>query len=414
MSNEQVIVLGAGIQGVCVALAVSRLGYAVKLIDRAPDCMLRTSRRNEGKIHLGLVYANDPSMRTPLLMLEAALHFAPLIEEWTGNEIDWGALRSRPFTYAVLRHSLLHPDVLIERYVQIQQAFSERKRDRRLHYLGLRPKELWTHQPGELPNQILRNGDVVEAIPTAEVAINLIALREVLRRSLHRCPSISTFYRHTVDSVRRTAGGFEVATHTADGKESRLGASLVVNCLWTDRLRVDREFGIETDRRRVYRLKYGLWADLPAELNDLPSLTFVLGPFGDIVNDGLGKAYMSWYPSCMRGWSTDLSPPSEWEVAHSGVVPGQIASEIEQLSLEAFDALVPGLRQCRVRKLSGGTIFCWGRTDIEDPKSELHERHAAGISAHDGYYSIDTGKYTCAPLFAHRLAQELKSSIVTA
>jgi hypothetical protein len=54
-----------------------------------------------------------------------------------------------------------------------------------------------------------------------------------------------------------------------------------------------------------------------------------------------------------------------------------------------------------------GTIFAWGSTDIDDPKSDLHERRAIGVRAYDGYFSIDTGKLTCAPLFADQLAKQL-------
>ena len=61
---SSIAVLGAGIQGVCVALALEVAGHTVALIDQAEDCLLRTSLRNEGKIHLGFTYANDRSLRT--------------------------------------------------------------------------------------------------------------------------------------------------------------------------------------------------------------------------------------------------------------------------------------------------------------------------------------------------------------
>src|SRR5262245_14739617 len=36
---RQTIVLGAGLQGVCVALALRRAGHRVTLIDREPECL---------------------------------------------------------------------------------------------------------------------------------------------------------------------------------------------------------------------------------------------------------------------------------------------------------------------------------------------------------------------------------------
>ena len=58
-TSENVAVLGAGLQGACVALELARRGYRVLLIDQSSGCMQRASLASEGKIHLGLVYAND-------------------------------------------------------------------------------------------------------------------------------------------------------------------------------------------------------------------------------------------------------------------------------------------------------------------------------------------------------------------
>ena len=62
MSHKQVIVLGAGIQGACVALLLQKRGYRVTLVDKGTDCLQFASRVNEGKIQLGHVYANDSSL----------------------------------------------------------------------------------------------------------------------------------------------------------------------------------------------------------------------------------------------------------------------------------------------------------------------------------------------------------------
>jgi hypothetical protein len=65
------------------------------------------------------------------------------------------------------------------------------------------------------------------------------------------------------------------------------------------------------------------------------------------------------------------------------------------------------LRECRIDTIDAGITVSWRASDISDPRSELHERHAVGVHAHDGYFSIDTGKFTCAPLFAARLLDQL-------
>ena len=106
---KRAVVLGAGIQGACAALALAQENYRVTLVDRAPRALDRASLRNEGKIHLGFVYANDPSMRTSFLMLETALEFAGLVERFVGREIDWCKIKSSPFVYYVVHDSLGGP-----------------------------------------------------------------------------------------------------------------------------------------------------------------------------------------------------------------------------------------------------------------------------------------------------------------
>ena len=140
--NPTALVLGAGIQGVCAAFALRSRGYQVTLIDQEAAPMLRASGRNEAKIHLGLVYANDASFRTASLMLDAALAFAPLLDGWLdGEPIDWVGLTSRPFHYAVMRDSLLSTDELQLFYERVQHAYVERASEG--SYLGQRPARLW-------------------------------------------------------------------------------------------------------------------------------------------------------------------------------------------------------------------------------------------------------------------------------
>ena len=52
-----IAVLGAGLQGACIALELARRGHEVDLIDQDVQPLNRASLRNEGKIHLGFVYA---------------------------------------------------------------------------------------------------------------------------------------------------------------------------------------------------------------------------------------------------------------------------------------------------------------------------------------------------------------------
>jgi len=402
-----VVVLGAGIQGVCAALALRREGYGVTLVDQAADCMLRTSLINEGKIHLGHVYANDVTFRTSRLMLEAALQFAPLVERFVGHPVPWSALRSNPFTYVVADNSIVEPSALFSHYARLNQHHLDTRSRPDWHYLGARPDSLWSHAPVPAP---LNPRRAVAAVQTPEVSVDTCAFGVLLRAAL-AASGIETLYGHSVSQVSRTTAGFRTGgttdTDTAWSRESRV----VVNCLWAGRLAIDAQLGLLPPWRRTYRLKYRILVDLPPSLTALPSITIALGPFGDVVTYPRRRmAYISWYPACMRAWSADVVVPATWMDVTSGTIDRDTARTVIRDSLEAFDAIIPGMAGCTNPRVAAGVIFAWGQSDIDDPASQLHQRHAIGVHQQDRYFSIDTGKFTSAPLFADQLVRELQAS----
>ena len=95
--SKDVIVIGAGLTGSCVALELANQGFKVALLDQDSVPMNRASRRNEGKIHLGLIYAADPSLSTADLQLRGALSFPQLLKRWIGDKVHDLQL-STPFT----------------------------------------------------------------------------------------------------------------------------------------------------------------------------------------------------------------------------------------------------------------------------------------------------------------------------
>ena len=63
--------LGGGLQGACVALELATHGVPVDLFEGGDRCLTRASAQNEGKVHLGYVYANDHTLSTARTMVRA-------------------------------------------------------------------------------------------------------------------------------------------------------------------------------------------------------------------------------------------------------------------------------------------------------------------------------------------------------
>jgi hypothetical protein len=404
-------VLGGGIQGVSAALALAADGYDVTLVEQDLRLWQRASLRNEGKIHLGFVYAHDEGFRTPALMLRAALAFGPLLDRWLPAPLEWSAVTTRPFTYLVLDESMVSAEAIERAYHRLDAAYRDAMMTRggsRLHYLGQRPSRLWQPVAADDLEAGIARRRVRWAARTVETAVDLEALGARLCDAVRHRAGIEVACGRRVRDVSRTSYGFRVAGDRADGDSWRVDADLVINCLWSGRLALDAALGIAAPRPWVHRLKYRVLGWLPTPLRALPSITMALGRFGDIVVRDEGRVYLSWYPACLQGWDAALVTPPEWEGPCTGHVSQADASRVARATLEGLDTVLHGITATRVDMVDAGTIFCWGRTDIDDPGSELHERHRIGVAMHDGYVSIDTGKLTCAPLFAGRLVDILQ------
>ncbi len=64
-------------QGCAVALALAECGAKITIFDRNDALLTGVAVANEGKIHLGYMYAGDPSLATAKTMIRGALAFAP-------------------------------------------------------------------------------------------------------------------------------------------------------------------------------------------------------------------------------------------------------------------------------------------------------------------------------------------------
>ena len=400
----RVAVLGGGLQGACVALELARSGIPVDLYERSDRCVSQASAQNEGKIHLGYIYAKDRTLETARLMVRGALSFAPLIRRWIGSDIESVPV-SRPFYYAVHRDSLLGADD-VEGHLRACNAIArEMSNGNAIDYFGADYRKA--------PVRLKSRGDlfddaaIVAAFVTPEVAIDAAVLAGLVRDRLTAEPKIDCIVNANVLDVSIADPRVEVHFEIA-GERRREGYDHVVNALWDGRLAIDATLGIRPIRPWLFRTKYYLRSDSAASACALPSTTIVLGAFGDVVGYAGGNFYLSWYPAGMRHVSRELRPagwPRDLDRETARQIRGAIVSALSAIvpSLAALDRA--RLESCDIK---GGVIFAWGATDITDPSSELHARSDVGARSYGRYHSIDTGKLTLAPLFAKMMADRIR------
>ena len=128
-------VSGGGLQGCCIALSLAGRGVDVALFDRNDQLLSRAAVANEGKIHLGYMYANDPSYSTARVMMQGALAFAPFFARHLG--LSKGSIAvSRPAAYVVHRDSQRTPEQVSQYLSTVHSLIREAADGRGDSYFG--------------------------------------------------------------------------------------------------------------------------------------------------------------------------------------------------------------------------------------------------------------------------------------
>jgi hypothetical protein len=379
-------------------------GVEVTLFDRNDRLLSRAAVANEGKVHLGYMYANDPSHSTARMMMTGALAFAPFFARHLDVAADSLAV-SEPASYVVHRDSQRTVEQVSHYLQAVHRMIVAAAEVRPGAYFDrnlLREPRPWStaEREAEFDGAI-----ALAAFDTPEVATNPEALAEAVRQRVSSDPRIEIRLGHDVVSVEDIERPV-VTTRGSDGRAQHR-FDHVINALWDGRLAVDETLGFRPGRPWLHRLKYGVSFRLPQHARRPPSATFVSGPLGEVVSYRDGLTYLTWYPVCLRGLSSDASPP-DWPT-----YPDEPRrSELVRETLAAMAPFVTALRDVNPEALAdvtvkGGVIVAWGDTDIYDPGSELHRRYEIGVTSSRHYHSVDPGKLTMVPYFAEICASRI-------
>jgi glycine/D-amino acid oxidase-like deaminating enzyme len=389
---------------VCAALELAARGQVVDLYEQGAQLIGRASYWNEGKIHLGLVYAQDRSRRTARAMLEGALRFRPVLARWIETDILDRAV-SGPFVYAVNRRTQAPPSAVEAHFRAVADLYRSLGRQQDAGYVV--PLEGWIWRPID-GDPIFDRDEIAASYLTEERSIDPFIVAAGLRSAAFASPNLTVLTNSIVKSVTRGRGTELCVASDRGGYQSREVYGAVVNALWQNRLGIDASFGLTEGRPLLHRFKIGLHSEPSFVARDLPTVTFVLGPFGDTVNFG-HRAYLCWYPAGHIYTSKERTPTMT-----DDQLLGRDLSDVEAETLDAIGRLIPTLRADLRQsaghwRIGGGYITAWGKTDIDDERSQLHQRYQIGFHSAGTYHSIDTGKYTMGPHFADLVCDRIAS-----
>ena len=218
-----------------MALMFRKHGYDVTLIDKSSDIMDRTSSTGEGRIHMGLEYANDPSMETAKYMLESSMRFSSYLEHLVGKSLDWSQLKSERLTCLLPHTSHVSPLQFEEYGARLNDVYENiLAKDSSLSYLGERPPKILIGKT-EIPRAV-NSSYINAAYASIEVCVLSNKLKEVIREALYE-KEVDVVFERTIVDVRRIdaedgLGRFEVFSFSNSGHQFVNRFDAVVNCLW--------------------------------------------------------------------------------------------------------------------------------------------------------------------------------------
>jgi hypothetical protein len=401
----RIAILGAGNAGTCAALELASRGLKVDLYDECSQPVSRASFHNEGKVHLGILYAKDPSLRTARLMITGALSFEPLLRRWAGFDAGREGV-STPFFYGVHKGTMVDVDTLRAHYASCERLFEHALAAGAEPYLGIDRRMVTEEVPTSEFGCVVNPDYFVAMFRTSERAVDPRRVALLLRAAILANPRIHFVGSSRVTDVSWLGRGGLLVTFTKDCCTYTERYDQVANTLWHGRLEIDDRIGLRPDHPWSHRYKFANRVFIPLSKTAVPSITCVLGPFGDIVNYGDGGLFLSWYPDGMIDTSYDLRPP-DWDAQLT----------YEQRHRVFRSSLAEWIKRCPLLQTltftesdvdpGGGVIFAWGDTDVDDPQSKLHDRYDVGVYSVKCYHSVNTGKYTLAPYMGLKAAERI-------
>lgn len=389
--------------GTCTALELARRGQRSTLLEGTPALLQGASRWSEGKIHLGFVYAGDPTLRTARRLIPGGLAFASLVSRHLGRRLD-EFVTGEDEIFLVHRQSVVSAEAF-EAYGRrtatlVREAAAQPGSPPYL--CDVAAAAIRRLSPSALA-RITDADEVVAGYAVPERSVSTVAIADLVQEAAAAEPLISVRTGTRIVAVeRREDGRLEVRADAEAAAPPDAPFDVVINALWEGRPAIDASLGIRPIAPWSHRFRAALFAHAPAV--SCSSAVLCTGPFGDVKRYADGRLYLSWYPSGLLAEGQALEPPR----AAATLDRGQREAVLHG-TLQALAHYFPAVRRLRdsgaALEVHGGWVYALGQGSLADPESTLHRRDRFNMTVDRGFISIDTAKYSLAPWLAERVAE---------
>ena len=400
MSSTQyawpVAVLGGGIMGACTALYLARHGCRVVVFEETGAHLSAASRWNEGKIHLGFLYAADPSLETARKLIPGGLLFQHLIEDLLSGSIE-SITTDHDDAYLVHRNSVVDVGATADHFRAVACMLNEHP-DVGNYFGGAALRT-----PGRMSEQDLRaacpSEDILAGFRAPERSVDTRLLADRLAAALSAAEGVEVVTETAITGVSQIGSGRGWSVNA--GAERHGPFTHVINATWQGLPELDASAGLTGDADYSHRFRVSLFIETARPIA-ATSLVVATGPFGDIKAYPGNRFYLSWYADGLLAEGRGRRPPP------TPVLDADTQSRIAAAKFEQLGRMFPIVREIEAAAshvvAGGGWVFALGQGQLNDPAATLHRRDRIGIAQRDGYISVNTGKYSIAPWLARQVA----------
>jgi len=403
VKDARIAILGGGMLGTCTALELARRGRRSTLFEGRQTLLQAASRWNEGKIHLGFLYAGDPTLRTAQRLIPGGLAFAGLVGRLIQRTLD-AFITAEDDIYLVHRESVAGPEAF-EAYGKrtaalVREAASQP--NGRQYLCDVTHAAIRRLSPSDLA-RITSADEVVAGYRVPERSISTVAVADFMHQATVSEPLVEIRADTRVTAVeRRRDGRFGVHTDATSVAPADAPFDVVINALWEGRPAVDASLGIQPIAPWSHRFRAAVFAYAPGI--SFPSAVLCTGPFGDVKCYADGRVYLSWYSAGLLAEGHAIEPPRI-----SAVLERSRREAVLQGTLQSLSRYLPAIQLFEdsrtVLEVHGGWVYALGQGSLADSTSTLHRRDRFNMTIDRGYISVDTAKYSLAPWLAHRVAE---------
>ena len=388
--------------GACTALALARRGKDVTLFDREVRAVDRASRWNEGKIHLGYLYAADDSLATARRVLPGSLLFGRILSDLTSTNIADFATQSDD-TYFVHRNSVVSPDQIEATFLGVSSLIRDHP-DAVKYFADVSMANAHRLRRDDL-GRFTNSPQIVAAFTVPERSVNTRRVADAIEQALFAEPRIELRLGTEITAVvpnEADAERWVVRRSVQHAGQDTEEYDIVINCLWNGRLQIDVTAGLKAPMEWSNRYRLALFVRTKRDV-DVDCGLIAVGPFGDVKSYSRRDFYLSWYPAGLVLQDSEVAP----------IDPRPIPEARKDTIIEAVKAelggLLPKVRPifdaAQIIECDGGFVYACGTGSLADPASSLHRRDLFGVERLGNYFSVDTGKYATAPWLAEELSK---------